>query len=148
MKKPFHIYIIAILISILSALLLSIALEAEGQTNTVYGLLNAQKKGTNFTCGSAFVYTASASFYLSNNIATNNPFWPGTNVHSTSFTNPSVKVVAQSIFGGNTCAIGSGAWTNNDLSQGYRFLLLWPTNTPPPTNQLIPLEISGFTNAP
>lgn len=129
-------------IYLLAAVLL-VALDMDGQS-IVTANLAAVKKRTTTDCGPAFTYDAQAIFRGTNNI-----LWPGTNVHSITFTNPDVKLYAEGIFGHTVCTNGSSLlFTNNDLTEGYRFVLLRGTNSSVETNKLIGIGITGFTNAP
>lgn len=136
-------------ISTIAFFLLTV-LCATAQTNVYHTTITPEAKCKTCSCLSGF-WTDGHGTYLPETTNINLAwFGPDTNIMSLTFSNSLEVIQVLSDSGPVLCAkAGTVTWTNNNFTNAhYRFTIWWSTNTPVPTNLLVPITAVGFTNSP
>lgn len=135
----------------LTCLVLSFGASAQLQTNTYTATLFQKKKTQTTGICAGYFYVGQATYLASQNV-TNRYYIPDTNHLSVFCTNDSALIFASSTFGEFICGKGYINFVDTnypDPNNKWVFTLCWSNNVPPPTNQLVPIQVFGVhTNAP
>lgn len=134
---------------LLLCLAFALCASAQLQTNTYTALLQ-QKPKTQITGHCAGYFYVGQAVYLASQVTSNRYYIPDTNVLSVASTNSSSLLIASSTFGQIECGKGYIVFTDTNYpNDRWFFSQLWSNNVPPPTNQLVPIQVFGVhTNAP